>query len=83
MNKNMSDYEKEVLKNTWDALDFGTSQSNNVTMTKEELLQKLHRHVELTEECLDNFGLPNYVVELVTQDNELFNQVIIYLMKEE
>lgn len=52
-------------------------------MTREELLNKLHRHVELTEECLDNFGLPNYVVELVTADNDLFNEVIIFLMKEQ
>jgi len=52
-------------------------------MTREELLNKLHRHVELTEECLDNFGLPNYVVELVTADNDLFNEVISFLMKEE
>ncbi len=48
-------------------------------MSSQELLRKIQIHIETTEECLDNFELPNYVVELLNQDLELFNEVVKHL----
>jgi len=42
----------------------------------EELIRKIEIHVETTEECIGNFALPKYVIELLEADNKLFKEVI-------
>jgi len=36
--------------------------------TKEEIIADIDRHIETTEECVDNFGIPDYVTELMNGD---------------
>ena len=42
----------------------------------EDLIRKIEIHVETTEECMDNTLLPEYVVNLLNSDNELFKEII-------
>lgn len=50
-------------------------------MTKKTLIRKIEIHIETTEECIDNTGLPPYVINLLTQDNTLFKEVLKELKK--
>jgi hypothetical protein len=45
-------------------------------MTKESLIRKIEIHIETTEECIDNTGLPDYIVLLLTQDNNLLKEAL-------
>jgi hemerythrin len=42
----------------------------------EDLIRKIQIHLETTEECMENTSLPQYVVELLEQDNELLGEVV-------
>lgn len=41
-----------------------------------DLIRKIQIHLETTEECMENTSLPQYVVELLEQDNELLGEVV-------
>jgi len=41
-----------------------------------ELVGKIETHIETTKECMDNFNTPDYVNELLKQDNQLFLEII-------
>lgn len=44
-----------------------------------EILRKIEIHVETTKECIDNFDLPKYVIELLNQEIELYETIIKHL----
>lgn len=48
----------------------------------EDIKRKIEIHLETTEECLENFNLDKELIELLEQDNALFNEVLDYLDKE-
>jgi predicted DNA-binding protein YlxM (UPF0122 family) len=52
-----------------------------INMTKETLIRKIEIHIETTEECIDNTGLPPYVINLLNQDNTLLKEVLEELKK--
>jgi len=41
-----------------------------------KLVGKIETHIETTKECMDNFNTPDYVNELLKQDNQLFLEII-------
>lgn len=41
-----------------------------------ELLKKIEIHIETTEECMENFNIPDYVGALLKQGNQLFLEII-------
>lgn len=48
-------------------------------MTKleiDKLIRKIEIHIETTKECMENFGIPAYVKELLEQDNQLFIEIL-------
>jgi len=42
----------------------------------EELIRKIEIHIETTEECIENTALPEYVIELLKEDNKLFKEIV-------
>lgn len=42
----------------------------------DEMKRKIEIHIETTEECIENFGIPNYVKELLEQDIELYKEIL-------
>ncbi len=43
-------------------------------MNKQELIRKIEIHIETTEESIENFNLPQYVIDLLDKDNALLKQ---------
>ncbi len=43
------------------------------------IIRKIEIHIDTTEECIDNFGLPQYVEELLTDDIKLYREAITHL----
>lgn len=41
-----------------------------------DLRRKIEIHIETTEECIENFGIPKYVKELLEQDIELYRLIL-------
>lgn len=41
-----------------------------------DLKRKIEIHIETTEECVENFGIPKYVKELLEQDIELYRKIL-------
>lgn len=41
-----------------------------------DLRRKIEIHIETTQECIENFGIPNYVKELLEQDIELYREIL-------
>lgn len=48
-------------------------------MTTPELIRKIEIHIETTEECMDNFSLPDYVKQLLDQEIELHKLTVEHL----
>jgi len=46
-----------------------------------DLIRKIEIHIETTEQCIENFGIPKYVKELLEQDIELYKIVIVHLKR--
>lgn len=47
----------------------------------QELIDKIERYVETTQECMDNTNLPQYVINLLNADMELFKEIVETLKK--
>ena len=41
-----------------------------------DLRRKIEIHIETTLECIENFGIPKYVKELLEQDIELYREIL-------
>lgn len=45
----------------------------------ESLIRKIEIHIETTRECIDNFGIPDYVKEMLEQDIKLYEEILNFL----
>lgn len=43
-----------------------------------DLKRKIEIHIETTEECIDNFGIPEYVKKILEQDIELYREILAH-----
>jgi hypothetical protein len=47
----------------------------------DELIRKIEIHIEVTQDSMENFGVPLWVTRLLDDDNDLFKEIIIKLKK--
>lgn len=41
-----------------------------------DLVREIEIHIETTKECIENFGIPNYVKELLEQDIKMYEKIL-------
>jgi hypothetical protein len=72
----------EIPDSDWSALDIKRTILNAPTpelkggIDVNELVRKIKIHVETTEDCMENFNIPEYVKKLLEGDNKLFRYII-------
>lgn len=49
--------------------------------SKNDVIRKIEIYIETTNECLENFGLPNWAKETIQQDNEMLKLALSELQK--
>lgn len=42
----------------------------------DEMIRKIEIHIETTSDCIHNFGLHDYVIDLLHQDIDLLNEIL-------
>lgn len=72
-------FQDELGKWIVDAINEKIERDVNVNTIQElsvDLKRKIEIHIETTEECIENFSIPNYVKELLEQDIELYRKIL-------